>query len=238
MYKPLLASEFLKIKRKWVWFLIALGPIGVIGLQALNFLLRYDYLTNLYKADLWGGLLLNIGSFVPPVIILGAAIITSIIANIEHQSTSWKHLLSLPIKKRQVFIAKFILSFSLLTLSCCLLMIGTIILGLCLRFGTSIPWFTLLKTSFSPYLAALPVLAGQLWIAITYRNQGVALTFGVLGAILAMYATGLPDWFIWKWPSLLNHWDNPMINVWLGIGIGIVIFFIETMDFVRRDVNH
>ncbi|WP_171903155.1 ABC transporter permease, partial [Bacillus mycoides] len=124
MYKSLLASEFLKLKRKWVWFLIMIAPIGVIVLQAINFSLRYDYLIEKYKNDLWGGLLSNVQSLSLPAILLGITIITSIIAHLEHSSTSWKHLLILPIEKRKIFIAKFILSFILLFISCFILFIG------------------------------------------------------------------------------------------------------------------
>ena len=33
----IMASEFLKIKRKMILFLVFLGPFGVIGLEAVNF---------------------------------------------------------------------------------------------------------------------------------------------------------------------------------------------------------
>lgn len=56
MMRGVMASEWLKIRRKGIWLLIALGPLGVVGLQALNFFLRYDYLTKRYADDLWGRL--------------------------------------------------------------------------------------------------------------------------------------------------------------------------------------
>lgn len=55
-----LAADFLKIRRTLVWFLVLLGPVGVVGLQAVNFGLRYDYLTKQYANDLWYALLSNI----------------------------------------------------------------------------------------------------------------------------------------------------------------------------------
>jgi lantibiotic transport system permease protein len=237
MYKPLLASEFLKIKRRWVWFLVALGPIGVITIQGFNFGLRYDYLTKIYADDLWGGLLLNIRLFLTPVIILGSTIIASMIANVDHQSTSWKHLISLPIRKRQIVITKFIASALLLSVSCILLSIGSTLLGIGLDFGLAIPWIEVIKTSFYPFLATLPILAIQLWVAVIHRNQGVSITIGILGMMLGMYAPLLPDWLLWKWPSLMNEAGNPTINVYLGIMVGFVLFILLTIHFVRKDVE-
>ncbi|HET7578990.1 MAG TPA: ABC transporter permease [Bacillales bacterium] len=237
MYGRLFKTELLKIKRKWVWFLIFLGPFGVIAMETLNFVLRYDYLTKQYAGHLWGGLFQAIGFLVPPVIILGMAIIISILANIEHANASWKQLLAAPVRKRQVFLVKFALGWLLLLVSCVLLMIGALILGLALGFGTDIAWKPLLVTSFYPYLAAMPILAFQIWLAIVYKNQGVALTTGILASVFSMYGVVMPDWVPLAWPSLQTHWSNPVMNVWLGIGLAFCILMIGTVDFVRRDVH-
>lgn len=238
MYKRLFQAEFLKIKRKWVWFLIALGPIGVVGLQALNFTLRYDWLTKQYADDLWGGLLGSVGALAFSAIVLGMAIITSILANIEHAQGSWKQLLATPIRKSRLFLTKFTVGWLLLLISCVLLMIGTIILGLALGFGADIPWHKLLITSFYPYFAALPILALQIWLAIVFKNQGVALTIGIIILVFSMYGGALPNWFPLTWPTLQAYGSAPIINVWLGIGLALVLLIFGTIDFVRRDVHN
>lgn len=234
MYKSLLASELLKIRRTWVWFLIAIAPIGVVVLEAINFYLRYEFLTDKYAEDLWGGLLLNVQSLSLPAILLGITIITSIIAHLEHSSTSWKHLLILPIEKRKLFITKFILSFSLLLISCVILFVGSVLLGIWLEFGFAIPWIEVLRISFLPYLSALPILALQLWLSIVYQNQGITLVVGMFGTGLAIWSQDLPDWFLWKVPTLASHSNTSLL---LGVTAGILLFFILTFDFVRRDVD-
>ncbi|HLR52540.1 MAG TPA: permease, partial [Candidatus Avamphibacillus sp.] len=47
----------------------------------------------------------------------------------------------------------------------------------------------------------------------------------------------LPDWLIWKWPSLDNQWNEPLYNVFLGLGVGFILYVIGMLDFVRRDVK-
>lgn len=42
---------------------------------------------------------------------------------------------------------------------------------------------------------------------------------------------------IWKWPSLMNESDEPIINVLLGVGVGLVLYIAGMLDFMRRDVK-
>lgn len=60
-----LSADWLKIRGKGIWFLVFLGPIGLVAMQGLNFGLRYDYLRQQYSADLWGGLLDNVSGLCP-----------------------------------------------------------------------------------------------------------------------------------------------------------------------------
>ncbi|MBB4822997.1 hypothetical protein HNO89_000215 [Sporosarcina luteola] len=230
-------SEFIKIKRKLILFLIILGPLGVIGLQAANFGLRYDWLTSQYKEDLWRGLIGEVTMLSVPTILIGLTILTSMIANIEHQTNAWKQLVALPVSKMKIFAGKALLSFILLFVSCLLLFFGTIILGLSLRFGTAIPLFYLLKMCFFPFLAAMPFLALQTWLAISMKNQAIPLTTGILGTIVSLYGTGFPDWMPLKWPWLVNEWDEPVYSVLFGVATGLVLYLLSLIDFSRRDVK-
>lgn len=233
----LLGSELIKTKRKMILFLVFLGPFGVIALEAVNFGVRYDWLTGVYKDDLWKGLIGEVSMLSVPTILIGLTILTSMIANIEHQTNAWKQLLALPISKTKVYSAKFLLTVILLLISCSLLMVGTIILGLALKFGTSIPLVHLFKMCFYPFLAALPILALQIWLAITLKNQAIPLTVGILGTIISMYAVAFPDWVPWKWPLLLNEWGKPIFSVIAGILLGFIIYLVSILDFSRREVK-
>jgi len=236
MIGKLLTSDFLKIKRKGLWFLTALGPIGVVALQMVNYGIRKDYLLQQSEDD-WGYYLLNVHSFTPLAIVLGIAILTSFMASIENETNAWKQLIALPVSKLTVYLSKFTVLAILLFLSSTLLMLVTMAYGVFLDLGDSIPFGELAKFSYFPYFSALPILALQLWIASVCHNQGIPITVGIFGVIFAYSSYLLPDWMIWKWPSLMNQWDEPIINVMLGIGIGIVLYIIGTIDFARRDVK-
>ncbi|WP_026583824.1 ABC transporter permease [Bacillus sp. J33] len=236
MIGKLLAADFMKIRRKGIWFLTVLGPIGVVAMQMVNYGVRKDYLYQ-QSDDRWGYYLGNIHSFTPLAIVLGIVILTSFMASIENETNAWKQLIALPVSKMGVYVSKFTVLSLLLLVSSILLMLFTLAFGLFLDLGADIPFTELLKYSFYPFFAALPILALQLWIAAVSVNQGVPITAGVLGVILTYAGYVLPDWMIWKWPLLMNDWDEPLINVMLGIGAGVLIYAAGMIDFTRRDVK-
>lgn len=232
----MMQTDFLKIKRKGFWFLTFLGPIGVVALQMVNYGVRKDYLLQQSESD-WLYYLENITAFTPLALVLGITIFTSFIASIEDETNAWKQLVALPVSKMTIYLSKFTVLAIMLFISSILLMLFTLGFGIFLAFDESIPWLELVKYSFYPYFAALPILALQLWIATVSKNQGVPTTTGVVGVVFAYSAYVLPDWMIWKWPSLMNQWDEPLINVLLGLGVGCLLYVAGMLDFTRRDVK-
>jgi len=236
MIGKLLRAELLKIKRKNFWLLVFIGPLGVVGLQMVNYGVRKQYLLS-RSDDAWGYYLQNLSGFTPLALVLGIAILTSFIASIENESNAWKQLLALPVSKLSVYLAKFTILAGLLLLSSFILMIAGLAHGLSLNFGDKVPIAALIQYSFFPYLAALPILALHLWIATVSHNQAIPMTLGIISFILTYSAYFLPDWMIWKWPTLLNEWDKPYLNALLGVGVGSALYIVGMLDFNRRDVK-
>lgn len=236
MIGKLLHADFLKIKRKGFWLLTFLGPFGVVALQMVNYGVRKDYLLQQSDND-WQYYLFNVSTFTPLALVLGIAILTSFMASIENETNAWKQLVALPVSKMGIYLSKFTVLACLLFISSFILLLFSLAYGVFLQLGDSIPFTELLKFSFYPYFAALPVLALQLWIATVSQNQGIPITTGIFGVIFAYSAFVLPDWMLWKWPSLMNQWDEPLINVVLGIGVGCLLYILGMLDFSRRDVK-
>ncbi|UVI33823.1 ABC transporter permease [Paenibacillus spongiae] len=233
-----MSAELLKIRKKMVWFLVVLGPLGVIGLQAVNFGLRYDYLTKQYADDLWGGLIGNVAMLMVPTLFMGLAILASMTAGIEHQTNAWKQTLALPISRAQVFAGKFLLSVLLLFCSSTLLVAGTIGLGAALGFDPgTVPYAKLLELIYYPYLAIMPFIALQVWMSVMMHNQAIPLTVGIVGTVFSMFSTRFEDWMPYKWPYLINAADNPLYSVAAGVATGIVVLAAGTLNFVRKDVK-
>lgn len=232
-----LSADFLKIRRKGIWFLVFLAPLGLVAMQALNFGLRLDYMKKLYADDLWGGLIDNISSFVPIALYLGCTLIASLVANVEHQMSSWKQLLALPISRSVVFSAKFTLCFILLSVSCVLLSLATVILGLVFGFGSSLPLTDTIKLGFFPYFAALPILALQLWLSLSFRNQALPVSLGVTVALVSPFAGYLSEWFPLNWPVLGYTSPDKAWFISAGLCLGFIIMLIGLVHFNRKDVD-
>ncbi|MBD2872439.1 ABC transporter permease [Paenibacillus arenilitoris] len=232
-----LSADLLKIRGKGIWFLVALGPVGVIAMQALNYGLRYDYLTKQYAGRLWETLLDNILMFVPIALYLGVTLVSSLLANVEHGTNAWKQLLALPISRNAVFGAKFALSVLLLAVSCCLLAVGTIALGLLLKFGTDIPYLAILRLSFLPFLASFPALALMLWLCMTMKNQALPVTLGVMAGVVSVFSPNLSEWFPLNWP--IFGYEGPRQELFAGAGLlcGALILLVGAIHFNKKDVD-
>ncbi|WP_145050205.1 MULTISPECIES: ABC transporter permease [Paenibacillus] len=230
-----LSSDWLKIRGKGIWFLVFLAPIGLTLMQALNFGLRLDYLKGIYGGDLWEGLLENVIVFVPLALMLGATIISSMMANVEHEQGSWKQLLALPISRPAVYLAKFIMTCVLLIISCLLLSIGTVGLGLIFGFDASvIPWISIVKLGILPLAGALPVLSVELWLTMVSKNQALPVTFGIVLAVTGMFSLTISPHFPLAWSMMA--WKGSLIYPALGLGVGILIMLMGMVHFSRKDV--
>lgn len=232
-----LSSDWLKIRGKGIWFLVFLAPIGLTAMQALNFGLRLDYLKEQYGNHLWEGLLDNVVVFVPLALMLGATILSSMIANVEHEQGSWKQLLAMPITRPAVYLAKFLLACVLLIISCLLLTAGTIGLGLVLGFDAGeIPWTHAIKLGLLPLAGALPVLSLELWLTMVNKNQALPVTLGIVLAVMGMFALSISPYFPLAWAQMAWISPKPFVYVGLGVGAGLLIMLLGMMHFSRKDV--
>ncbi|MDF2835904.1 MAG: permease [Paenibacillus sp.] len=229
-------ADLLKIKGRGLWFLTFLAPIGLIAMQALNYGLRYDYMMDAYKGDPWGGLLDNILMFVPIALLMGITILSSMLANIEHHTSAWKQLLALPISRYAVFGSKFTIVALLLAVSCATLGIGILGLGVALGFDPlEFPIQDAARLSAYPYLASWTVLAPVLWMCVTYRNQSLPITLGIVAALLSVFP--IPEWAPISWPIASFKAENGEAFVAAGLACGIAILLPASVHFNRKDVS-
>ncbi|QAY67251.1 ABC transporter permease [Paenibacillus protaetiae] len=232
-----LSSDLLKIRGKGLWLLAAGAPLGLVALMALNFGLRYDYFVNDYGHNLWGVLLEYTSYFVPVSLFLGCTLVSSLLANVEHGTSSWKQLLALPISRLAVFSSKFAVSVLLLTSSCALLAAGTAVLGFALGSGGEMPVGGLLRLSFCPFLASWPMLALMLWLCLSFKNQALPITFGVVASVGSLFTMSLSEWLPLNWPAAAYRGDHAVLFVGAGIVFGMIILALGLLHFNRKDVE-
>lgn len=229
-------ADLLKIKGRGLWFLTFLAPIGLIAMQALNYGLRHDYLMTLYADNPWRGLLNSILVFSPIALLMGVTILSSMLANIEHHTSAWKQLLALPISRYTVFGSKFVIVAMLLAIASIVLVIGAFGLGLLLGFDPAdFPIADAARFAVYPYLASWTVLAVLLWMCITYRNQSLPITLGIVAALLSVFP--LSEWVPICWPLASYKAENGELFMLAGLACGIAILLPAAVHFNRKDVS-
>lgn len=237
MIRRLVAADMLKLRRTMALVLIFLGPVGVVALQAVNFSLRYNYLTELYADDLWQGLLDNTAVLASMAFLLGATLVASLMAGYEHRTNAWKQLLALPVSRFQVFVSKAIVCTILLVVSSTLLTGGVYLLGLLLGFGGQAPLLGIVETGFYPLLGGFAIVTLQLWLSVVFKNQAIPLTVGIVGTMIGMFAFRLPDWVLWKWVIMGAGAESVHTSMLSGVLYGLLLILIGAIHFSRRDVH-
>ena len=235
-----LAADWLKMKHTWIKALAVLAPAGVIALEAVNFHLREEWLLR-PGVDPWLVLIQNVIGMMIPALLLGLTLLPALLVGMEHQAHAWKQLLALPIPRIRLYLGKFIWISVLLAVAALLTGLGTIALAFSLGFTDPIPWGLLFKSVFYPCLAALPLVALQLWLSTCVANQGVAITLGIVGLIIGFAAMIMPQWLPWSLPMHAVPLGKQAVDavryVQAGTGIGLVALLAGAVHFIRRDVN-
>jgi len=235
MLSSLLRSEWVKIKGKGLWLLSMLGPIGVVGLTMVNYGVRKDYLLAQSEDD-WLYYLDGMLPLTAMALVLGIAILTSLLASIEGQTNAWKLWLALPVRRSTVYMSKYIIATALLLSSSIVLTLGTVIYGMTLGLGDDIPWLSILQYGFYPWLSAQAIIALHLWSAVVSSNQGFTVSLGAIGVIASFMSPYLPDWVIWKWPFLIIEGSSSWSSIAVAAGISALLLLVGQLHFSRKDV--
>lgn len=195
-----MAADWKRIKGTWILPLTFLGPLGVTVLGVILFLLKGDYLMRPYHAGTssgWTVVTSQIGMVHVFSLGLGAALLASMIVDVEHRSDTWKQMFGLPVSRAAVYSVKFALAATLLTISSVLMSAGYAVLMVWQKLGP-LPLDKLAIAAALPWLAALPLLAFQLLVSASCRNQALPLTLGVLAPMMGMGLSQLPAWLPWR----------------------------------------
>lgn len=151
---------------------------------------------------LWGG-------FLHPLML---ALLPALIFRPEHRFKTWRHLQSMPVPRRGIFLAKalyaLLLSAAILALVGLLLWVERLILG-GINPTLALPFHGLrmFKTLGWLWLGSLPVMAIYLWVSDRINSLAVPVVLGLVGLLLTITLTGeeLPQ----PWRRDLIPWVLP-----------------------------
>jgi hypothetical protein len=173
---------------------------------------------------------------------------TSLLAGLEHSERNWKFLLSLPIPKWTLYVAKLIVAIALVWLAHAVLVTGTLLSGMILRqvapamkLGAlpiaQIAW-PLSKISVSLLLA----VTIQHWVSLRWPSFVTAMGFGMCAMVVGFLAVQSGTYGPWiPWSVTLHTLMprataaiNPMIY---SAAAGLLVAIAGAWNFARREIN-
>ena len=229
----ILAAERLKMKRTWLPVLVLFGPTGILLSMMVDFGLRRDFLLQ-QPLDSWSILVKEVSALLPLTLLLGSTLLASLMVGAEHQASSWKHLLTLPLSRFRIYLGKGIQMTGWLLMAGILMVPVFAFLWIWFEMGKEVPWGSFLKGGLYPVLAVLPVAMLQLWLSVVIRNQALPVFIGVVGPLFNKL---LPAWMPWAYPGnsipVQIAWEdnNPAVWVPAGVGVGILLLILGALHF-------
>ncbi|PKQ20727.1 MAG: hypothetical protein CVT66_03210 [Actinobacteria bacterium HGW-Actinobacteria-6] len=253
--RGLLVADWRRMRGTWLFPLTVLGPVGVTLLGVILFLLRGEYMLKPFLSGEKSGFMVvteQLGMIHVFAIGLGAALLASMIVDLEHRSETWKAMFSLPVSRAGTYVVKFVWCAVLLAASSALMTLGYSSLVVWQRLG-AVPWADLATLGALVWIASLPLLALQLFISTALHNQALPLTVGILAPIFGMSMSDLAPWTPWtlmtqalayatgglaagaQTESLTGFGPAQVCTV--AVGTTIVLVLCGTLALARREIR-
>lgn len=173
--------------------------------------------------------------------------LTALVAHMEHGPKSWDHLRALPLPRWRIYAAKMVCVLGLVALMSAGVLAmtwGAVTLGAAIK-----PAVTPVG-DFEParyaaifgkmYLAALLMVAIQLWVALRFASFVPALAVGIGGTFFSVVATSAKQGVFFPWQMPVNMLATEAWRVQtalgLGLGLGVAVMAAALIHLSRREV--
>lgn len=248
-----LQIELLKLKRTLAIWLILVTPLGIVFLVTMILLTNNSRLEQGYNP--WEFIGKNsFGLWALMMLPLFVALETALLAGVEHQNNTWKHLLALSVPRMMIYFAKQILALLMIALSMVVLVFGALFavlivnaLGLIVDADISqpIPWRMLIFGGLQIYLGTWLIVAIHTWLGIRWQSFTVAMGVGIMMTVTAMVLinTNVTYLFPWAMPASLaeqftapDSASPPGVTIVLSLVGTAVVSVLGAWEFSRRNV--
>lgn len=228
----ILKAEKLKLKNSKVWIAFFIIPCISAFMGTFNYLGNSGILTEKWYS-LWTQHTLFYCYFCFPALI---GVYCAYECRLEHFQNNWNTLLTMPIKKRDVFLSKLITVYKVVLMT-------QILVGILFYISGKIAGFTdTMDIRFVLFLilgsiGSLPIIALQLALSLKIKSFSVPIGISMVGGILslAFYAKGLGLYFPYSLFSVGMCANNPL-NIQFNIISYVISAIIFTMVFTAIGV--
>jgi ABC-2 type transport system permease protein len=236
----LMFLEMLKLRRSLALALCIVAPLSVVVMCLLMVATRETALP--WKTYLGEGVALWVYFMLP----MSVTALSVLLAQVEHGPRMWGHLLALPVRRAELFLAKGFVAFLL----ACAMTAGLAVLlfGAGWAWGALTPKFAL--TGEPPVLAiakglsiamaaSVAMVVLQVWAALRYRSFVPGFVLGILGTFGALAVTASRQFVLFPWllGAFAMRPDAPVADLALAWGFygGLGLLLAMCWDLSRRE---
>ncbi|WP_110114612.1 ABC transporter permease [Bacillus sp. CGMCC 1.16541] len=233
MFWRLLQVEWFKMNGSTLWSLVFLSPLTatIIGYVAAS---RMDFeLPNDWYEPLVFMVSIHAVLFLP----LLSGVLVSFICRHEHQAGGWKQLLSLPVKRSTVYLAKGFLIFLLVGCIQALFLLGWLAVGLSQGYTDPLPITLMITVFIGGWMAMLPLIGLQLWVSTSWASFGAPLALNAVFTVpnlMVINSERVSPFYPWSQPfMLMMPQDQSVIGFNASLGtLALVIGGSATLFFI------
>ena len=244
MLIKLIQIELLKTKRSLALLMMFLSPLMVLLINLLQLLHNEGkYIAERGWSVYWLSNSALWGYFMMPLYI---ALITALLNGTEHRSNGWRFMMTLPIKQRDLFLAKLILAWVYLIGASLVLFSSTLLSIVCLEAfgisGTDMLSVEVIQNLLYSTIACLAVLTIQHVVSWRWKNIVAPLGLGVIATMSIVQLSHTKYWHYNPWTYILTSTNSAdpasqtlAIVYSLAITLGLTLVAMHWLG--RREVS-
>tara|TARA_R110002096_G_scaffold160973_2_gene327295 strand:+ start:129 stop:854 length:726 start_codon:yes stop_codon:yes gene_type:complete len=236
----ILRAEVLKLRRSLVVFVLAVPPVMIFLLAVLVRISGNGpdiwLIQAMATSAIWAYFLL-------PMTATG---MTALLAQLEHSTNMWSHILALPPAKWKIFTAKWLVAIALMAIASGLVWGSIFAAG---HTGNAlapdhamtgpVPYWEAAKLLGKMFAASILLIAVQLGIALRFNSFALPVSVGVGGTFVAVAATSSKYgiYFPWLLPvnMLASEAERGELALMIGAIGGLALLIAMTIWLARRD---
>ncbi|MDQ0231394.1 ABC transporter permease [Metabacillus malikii] len=237
----LIQSDFLKMRKTYIWLLLFVSPVLAFAGGYLTE--QVEGVPNEWIVPLVMMTPIHTILFLPLII----GVFTSFLCRFEHKNGGWKQLLSLPVKRTNVYLSKFILTMMLIAVNQGLVLVAWLAVGFLKGFEDPIPYDIMLRSFVGGWISTLPLAAIMLFISMAWSSFAAPLAFNVIFTvpnILVANSETFAPYYPWVQPFLTmiprdgtGPWGGFFLSfesIAYAIIGGFILFFASGLVYINK----
>lgn len=203
MLFQLLKAERMKLKRTPVWLAFLLMPIVPAFLGTVNYIGNLELLKSEWYS-LWTQHTLFSCYFFLPIMI---GVYCSYLIGLEHNNHNWNKILTLPVNKKMIFIAKFLTVSFLILISELWIGILFVLSGKLVHISGTLPFASLITWCLFGTLGGMVMASIQLLLSIYIKSFALPVGISFAGGLSGLVFLAKDLGHIWPY-SLMAYGMN------------------------------